>query len=383
MPLDNLYKTQPKVREDILSTFNSQFLPQSLLFTGPRGSSKLTAALDLAFLITKNEENRDNLRSQDIIFIPHRDMIGRVSSAINLFESNRNNRTRIFLLETIRTVLLQYHSALYTASQDKLFSDAGEIDSALMDFEEDRDYSETEIIGLTKFLRDKCLNSKFLYCGKKVPTAVSIDQVRLIQEFFASTGEEKVAILEDIEDSTEGAKNSLLKMLEEPQNKAHVILLSHSPQRIIETILSRVRKFSFPALGSKAISNFLKKEFGEWKDYSSFDEFFFQKGRGEEKRTEFEKDSLALADIIFEGKGINTEEEERILSSLESLSAWGYFRERVIKLLENAVINRRVSERRAKEVLTIINRFQENTEIYNMNQRVAFDLMIREALIVK
>ena len=89
----------------------------------------------------------------------------------------------------------------------------------LLNLEDDRDYSDKELSEIVKSL-ERCLDPRFLYCGKKSPSAVTIDQIRAVQEYFSQLGEDKVVIFENVEDATDGAKNSLLKMLEEPELKA-------------------------------------------------------------------------------------------------------------------------------------------------------------------
>ncbi|MGI6433186.1 MAG: hypothetical protein ACOXZ4_04950 [Sphaerochaetaceae bacterium] len=44
-----------------------------------------------------------------------------------------------------------------------------------------------------------------------------------------------------MEQSTEGSRNSLLKMLEEPAQKTYIMLLSEHPSRLLPTILSRTQ----------------------------------------------------------------------------------------------------------------------------------------------
>jgi DNA polymerase-3 subunit delta' len=49
---------------------------------------------------------------------------------------------------------------------------------------------------------------------------------------------------------TASAQNSLLKLLEEPNESIHFILTSHSPDRLLATIRSRVRTLAVPPLST-------------------------------------------------------------------------------------------------------------------------------------
>ena len=385
MPLDNLLRIQNKTASDILHSYSSGLLPQSLLFYGPKNSGRLTGAMDLSFFLTGNEENRDVLRSNSIIYLPFRELGGRIKTDLELFKTQKTRSARLFLIESVRLTLMQYHPALSvsaSSTSSQYFSLAGEIDEALLRAEDNRDYSDKEINEIVKSV-ERCLDPRFLYCGKKNPSAVSIDQIRAVQEYFSQLGEEKVVVFENVEDATDGAKNSLLKMLEEPEEKSHMILLSSNPQKLLETILSRVRKFQFPPLGEKKTATLIKEKFGVWEEYPSFDSFFFEKGSGEESRREFDKDLDAVSEALILSKPLVGEKEEEILTSLEKLSAWSHFVESLLYLLENAWKEGRISSINAKKKAEILNSYSISTDVYNMGQRMAFDLLLREAISVK
>ena len=385
MPLDNLLRIQNKTASDILHSYSSGLLPQSLLFYGPKNSGRLTGAMDLSFFLTGNEENRDVLRSNSIIYLPFRELGGRIKTALELFKTQKTRSARLFLLESVRLTLMQYHPALSvsaSSTSSQYFSLAGEIDEVLLRAEDNRDYNDKEINEIVKSV-ERCLDPRFLYCGKKNPSAVSIDQIRAVQEYFSQLGEEKVVVFENVEDATDGAKNSLLKMLEEPEEKSHMILLSSNPQKLLETILSRVRKFQFPPLGEKKTATLIKEKFGVWEEYPSFDSFFFEKGSGEEARREFDKDLDAVSEALILSKPLVGEKEEEILTSLEKLSAWSHFVESLLYLLENAWKEGRISSINAKKKAEILNSYSISTDVYNMGQRMAFDLLLREAISVK
>ena len=385
MPLDNLFHIQNKTAQDILNSYSSGLLPQSLLFYGPKNSGRLTGAMDLSFFLTGDEDKRDILRSNSIIYLPSREMSGRIRTALELFKTQRTRSARLFLIESIRLALMQYHPALSasaTSTSSSYFSLSGEIDEVLLNLEDDRDYSDKEINEIVKSL-DRCLDPRFLYCGKKSPSTVTIDQIRAVQEYFSQLGEEKVVVFENVEDATDGAKNSLLKMLEEPEEKSHMILLSSNPQKLLETILSRVRKFQFPPLGEKKTASLIKEKFGVWEEYPSFDSFFCEKGSGEEARKEFDRDLNAVSEALISSKPLVGENEEEILSSLEKLSAWSHFVESLLYLLEKAWKEGRINSINAKRKAEILNSFTISTDVYNMGPRMAFDLLLREAISVK
>ena len=75
---------------------------------------------------------------------------------------------------------------------------------------------------------------------------ISVDYIRKIIFWSHTTGLEKnkVIIIENCEKMNESARNSMLKILEEPPEKCFFIFLSSNPGEIIETIRSRLRVYS-------------------------------------------------------------------------------------------------------------------------------------------
>lgn len=385
MVLDNLRKTQLDVAKELERNISNNLLPSSILFSGPVGSSRLTGALDLAFYLTG--EDRALLSSPNIIYFPHRELYSRVNAALNLFINEKSDYSRYFLIETLRVVSMQYNKALVDSapsSISSLFKVASQCDEYLNDIESRKDegYTKKESKEVIDFFKNKILDPKYLYFGKKVPTSISIDSIRAIEEWMSSGNEERVIIIEDIEDATEGAKNSLLKTLEEPLNNCHFILISKKSQKIMETILSRVRKFVFPPLSSNVVSSLIKNRFNEWNSYNSFSEFFFKKGYGEEILSRVEKEVNSFVSILLE-KNSTIEKEESILSLIDELACFNYFITQALTVIEKKVKNGEIKAKKGKEIIYIINEKTQFMEIYNMGQREAIDLMIRECEYVK
>ncbi len=83
--------------------------------------------------------------------------------------------------------------------------------------------------------------------GKHV---LAVDQVRGMVEQFGFTAQiagRKVLTLVPAESMNIFAANSLLKTLEEPPGEAVMLLVSHSPARLLPTIRSRCQQLAFPA----------------------------------------------------------------------------------------------------------------------------------------
>jgi len=88
---------------------------------------------------------------------------------------------------------------------------------------------------------------------------IKINQIREIIEFLKTKAPNgKVVIIDDVEKMNTEASNALLKTLEEPPEKSMIILVSSNPNKLLPTILSRVKKIRFKPLSKEQIIEILK-----------------------------------------------------------------------------------------------------------------------------
>jgi DNA polymerase-3 subunit delta' len=86
----------------------------------------------------------------------------------------------------------------------------------------------------------------------KLYTQIRVDDVRKLVAFFGATAREggwRVAIVDAVDDLAREGANALLKVLEEPPQRALLLLVSHSPGRELPTIRSRCRRLLLRPLG--------------------------------------------------------------------------------------------------------------------------------------
>jgi len=96
----------------------------------------------------------------------------------------------------------------------------------------------------------------------KPQTELPVDEVRRLSGFFGMTagaGGWRVAIIDPADDMNENAANALLKQLEEPPQKAMLLLLSHRPGRLLPTIRSRCRRLELRPLPDMVLERALAK----------------------------------------------------------------------------------------------------------------------------
>ena len=76
-------------------------------------------------------------------------------------------------------------------------------------------------------------------------TVITVDETRETITFFGSTAAAegwRVCIVDTVDELNPNAANALLKILEEPPRRSLFLLVSHTPGRVLPTILSRCRR---------------------------------------------------------------------------------------------------------------------------------------------
>ena len=95
--------------------------------------------------------------------------------------------------------------------------------------------SHTDLLTLERVFNEKT---------DKLFTSIRVDDVRRTVSFFGSTAGEggwRVAIVDTVDELEKEGENALLKVLEEPPLRSLLLLVTHSPGRVIPTIRSRCR----------------------------------------------------------------------------------------------------------------------------------------------
>ena len=103
----------------------------------------------------------------------------------------------------------------------------------------------------------------------RMRSEIVVDDVRNAVGFLRLTPSEggwRVVIIDGAEEMNRNAGNALLKILEEPPARAVLLLVSHSPGRVLPTVRSRCRRLSLRTLDREAIASYLGRtvpELGE------------------------------------------------------------------------------------------------------------------------
>lgn len=101
--------------------------------------------------------------------------------------------------------------------------------------------------------------------GGKTRKSISVEEARGLPAFFAkspSMAAWRVAIIDAADDLNISSANALLKTLEEPPERGVLLLVTHSPAKLLVTIRSRCRRLAFRPWPSDEVSGLLERRLG-------------------------------------------------------------------------------------------------------------------------
>ena len=96
---------------------------------------------------------------------------------------------------------------------------------------------------------------------KRRKAFISVENVRRVSAFFsrsAGRGGWRICIVDSADEMNHNAANALLKILEEPPSRALFLLVSHRPQLLPATILSRCRRLRLDPLDREQMLQWLQ-----------------------------------------------------------------------------------------------------------------------------
>ncbi len=263
--------------EDILK----DRLPGSILLSGPASSGKLTCALELARVLACKKIPQGNWECDCPNCTKHRAMVSPnllmvgtgnrtleiAAAKSTLLSQNAKNTkhveaARFLYLRAVRKLTVRFNSILWK-DDDKLSKFSPLIQAIDEDLEvlspgrviPDGD----ELVKILDNIEKNCTKLESTYLYDSLPVSL----IRNFQEWaHLSSGDgKKVLVIENADSMTEGARNALLKILEEPPEDTVFILTTARRSAILPTILSRVRTYSFFTRNKEQQQEVIKRVF--------------------------------------------------------------------------------------------------------------------------
>ncbi len=146
----------------------------------------------------------------------------------------------------------------------------------------------------------------------KLRQDIAVDDVRRAVPFFGSTAGEggwRLAIVDAVDELNAAGANALLKIVEEPPQRALLLLISHAPGRALATIRSRCRRLSLRPLAVDDIANAAAAALGKSADAAEIS-----------AAAEASDGSVARALMLLEGDALNLRRQvTALLAALPAL----------------------------------------------------------------
>ena len=261
-----------QLRDDILSKRDAP----SMLFFGPSGSGKGSAALELARSLSCEEKadwkckcssctQHRFLQHDDLLILGERSFSPEILACQKAFQRNTSNVTRLLFFRSLRKLQIRFSPVLMENDSKTAKAAASNLQSL------DEGLNELLLINV-ETAGEAALNK---LCATLVKDAlalesegingVPISHIRSASYWcrLAPNGRRKTLIIENAEIMRDDARNSLLKLLEEPPSSVSIVLTAQRREAIMQTILSRLRPYRFLRRSAESEKEVIRRVFQE------------------------------------------------------------------------------------------------------------------------
>jgi DNA polymerase-3 subunit gamma/tau len=264
------------------SDINAAGLAPSMLFFGPPCSGKGTAALELARVLSCQGEGESRgswncscsacfrhrrLLHPDLLILGPRPFSAEIAAAAaTLLREPEIQALRFLFIRSVRKLTVRFSPELW-AEDPKLGKIQG-ILSVLEDELADLDTvlarenpSRETLRPLTGGILKSAGKLESEGMGKLIP----VSHIRRAAAWtrLSPLGKRKLLLIENADRMQEEGRNSLLKILEEPPDRAFIVLTTARRDILLPTILSRVRPYRFTARDDAAEIEVIRRVFRE------------------------------------------------------------------------------------------------------------------------
>ena len=255
----------------LCADFRSRRLAPSMLFYGPTASSKGSSALELARALSCEGDAAWNCACPACVrhrYIMHSDLLclGKRAFSAEIAAARAAyvreplaTSTAIFFIRSVRKLMARFSPALWEddSKLGKFRPVLESLEEALAEFES-RSSSASgaasaaapaanfDLSAVGKLGESIVKNAQKLEADG-ISDSIPVAQIRRAAYWarLAPAGKRKIMLIENAGRMQESARNSLLKILEEPPATVTIILCAERRQLIMPTLLSRLRPYRF------------------------------------------------------------------------------------------------------------------------------------------
>jgi DNA polymerase-3 subunit gamma/tau len=248
----------------LMDDIRSRRLAPSMLFFGPPASGKGSAALELARVLSCESGASWNcacpacarhryLIHGDLLILGPRSFGAEIAAAKAAFlREPASAATRALFIRSLRKLQARFSPVLLEDDPRTGKLTSGGLRALLQSLEEDIDEFEAVTAGAENRdaaakLGDSILKDAFKLEGEGMGDVIPIAHIRRAAYWarLAPNGRRKILLIENADCMLEGARNSLLKIIEEPPETVSIILTTVRREAIMPTLLSRLRPYRF------------------------------------------------------------------------------------------------------------------------------------------
>jgi len=385
---EQLSRFQPTLALQIRTQIEDHAFSQVSLFGGERYSLRLSFALETIRALSCTEGGRDacscescrrfaNLAVSNVVIVSQRDHVSIIETNLATFSRLANDFSRNLVIRSIRTLLLQYHPALFggtlTPTQANLSDAASVLNEQLLQLASKRDVEVKEAKKLSDELRSSL---KSLYAASRKSSTISINQVRSLAEWTSQTSMgdgKRFIIIEALEETNTSARNSLLKMLEEPAKDTYFILISEYPARIMQTILSRVRRYAFPPLTDAALRAYLEPYYLGDRRYDSLELFYLESGGMDVKRSK--EMARVLSESVVYQRPLGSAALSTLIQEVEQMQSEELLFKALLEAFHQALHAKAITLEKMQRIAVLMNTSSSNAKLYNQNAKLTLEAL--------
>ncbi len=250
--------SQAAVVESLRGEINAGTLPNVLLFEGPQYSGKLSTALEFGRVISCELDARWNcgcapcvrhreLVHGDTLMLGDRYFLQEIRVTGDSMQTTRSDPGIYLFLRAVRKLLRRFDPVLWESEENRLSKYSAAVEAI-------EETLQTLVPGRALPSDRSCrksIDTILTHAAKLVAAlpreGIPVQMVRNLSAWahIAPQGRAKLAIIERVDRLREGARNALLKTLEEPAHDVCFVLATTNRGAVADTILSRARTYRF------------------------------------------------------------------------------------------------------------------------------------------